>query len=490
MGRRATKKVDLRRADWVFLVNRNMSYLHNWLGNLGYAKFNQLYGLGGRLITLGIIKGFNTNLFRTKKESDLYVKEILKNAQNSAWLKSLKEKYGARGEALINSAEKLSVGDINNKKAAKKLLSDYFSNYEKYTPTLNITAVGGVVLTKELIANLATKLSKKHLVGEIISAVTLPDSLTPAETEEIELLKIAAGNKNQLLGALKLHYLKYQHLPANFVGEGWSHDDFKKRLEGFVRGNPKEMLATRLRVRRQALKNRDNLFREIGPNLKIRNLILAVRIFSDLNEYRKLIFTKVNFVTRHFFSSLARARGMGDWSSMHYLSPQEIMDVLANNNLDAIKNKLKLRKRLFYGCYFNGIESRDIPPVEIQSLVKKLLKHPARAVSQNAITGVSGNVGVARGMAVVVKTPKDFSKVKVGNILVASMTSTDYIMVMKKAAAFVTDEGGLTSHPAIVAREMGKPCIVGTRLATRFIKTGDLVEVDADNGIVRKLTKL
>ena len=58
---------------------------------------------------------------------------------------------------------------------------------------------------------------------------------------------------------------------------------------------------------------------------------------------------------------------------------------------------------------------------------------------------------------------------------------------MKKAAAIVTDEGGLTAHAAIVARELSIPCIVGTKFATRAFKDGDMVEVDADRGIVSKI---
>jgi len=59
---------------------------------------------------------------------------------------------------------------------------------------------------------------------------------------------------------------------------------------------------------------------------------------------------------------------------------------------------------------------------------------------------------------------------------------------MEKAAAFVTDEGGILCHAAIVAREMKKPCIVGTRYATQIFHDGDLVEVDADKGMVRKIS--
>lgn len=67
------------------------------------------------------------------------------------------------------------------------------------------------------------------------------------------------------------------------------------------------------------------------------------------------------------------------------------------------------------------------------------------------------------------------------------MTFPSLIMAMQRAAAFVTDEGGLTCHAAIVAREMHKPCIVGTKHATQVLKDGDRVEVDATKGVVKKL---
>ena len=61
------------------------------------------------------------------------------------------------------------------------------------------------------------------------------------------------------------------------------------------------------------------------------------------------------------------------------------------------------------------------------------------------------------------------------------------IVAMKKAAAFVTDTGGIISHAAIISRELKKPCVVGTKIGTHVFKDGDVVEVDADKGIVRKL---
>ncbi len=101
------------------------------------------------------------------------------------------------------------------------------------------------------------------------------------------------------------------------------------------------------------------------------------------------------------------------------------------------------------------------------------------------IKGRIGYPGKVSGKARVVLNPGDRDLVEPGEIIIASMTTLDFLPAMGKAAAFVTDEGGVTCHAAIVAREMKKPCIIGTKIATQVIKTGDMLEVDADAGIIR-----
>lgn len=105
------------------------------------------------------------------------------------------------------------------------------------------------------------------------------------------------------------------------------------------------------------------------------------------------------------------------------------------------------------------------------------------------IIGLTAFKGKVIGKIKKVYTQREANELKEGEILVASMTTPELISGMRRAAAFVTDEGGLLSHAAIIAREMKKPCIIGTKIATRVLKDGDLVEVDADKGIVKILEK-
>ena len=104
------------------------------------------------------------------------------------------------------------------------------------------------------------------------------------------------------------------------------------------------------------------------------------------------------------------------------------------------------------------------------------------------LMGDPASPGIGIGTVQIIHSPKDASSFKQGMILVAKATNPDLVPIMKKASAFITNQGGLTCHAAIVARELHKPCIVGTKIGTRVFKDGDMVEVDAARGIIRKIS--
>lgn len=96
---------------------------------------------------------------------------------------------------------------------------------------------------------------------------------------------------------------------------------------------------------------------------------------------------------------------------------------------------------------------------------------------------------IIKGIVRIIEESKNISKMNKGDILVANETTPDYIIGIKKARAIITNQGGITSHAAIVSRELDIPCIIGTKIATKVLKDGDLVEVDANKGVVKILKK-
>ena len=103
------------------------------------------------------------------------------------------------------------------------------------------------------------------------------------------------------------------------------------------------------------------------------------------------------------------------------------------------------------------------------------------------LKGIGVSVGVVKGKVRIVEGTKDASSFNEGDILVTEITDPTMVIMMSKAGAMVTDIGGMTSHPAIVSRELGIPCVVNTKEATKILKDGDLIEVDGEKGIIKKL---
>lgn len=178
-------------------------------------------------------------------------------------------------------------------------------------------------------------------------------------------------------------------------------------------------------------------------------------------------------------------------SSFRRLKPQlkSSIDFLSFNELyKKLPSKSVVEERKGGFIYFEGRIYAGATLTDFQKIERIVIlgdKNVSAGVRE--IKGMAAREGLVRGRAKLVFNVEQMNKVKRGDILVTPMTTPDYLSALKKAAAFVTDEGGLTCHAAIVARELGIPCIIGTKIATKVLKDGDLVEVDAEKGIVKKL---
>ncbi|MDD5417290.1 MAG: phosphoenolpyruvate synthase [Candidatus Nanoarchaeia archaeon] len=128
------------------------------------------------------------------------------------------------------------------------------------------------------------------------------------------------------------------------------------------------------------------------------------------------------------------------------------------------------------------VQSR--PVTAIEEVKKRATEKVEHNESMLILKGLSASPGVASGVVRVINSADDVDKIQKGDILVTTMTDPDFVPAMKKASAIVTDEGGMTSHAAIVSRELGVPCIVGTESATKKLQSGMNIIVDATSGKV------
>ncbi len=104
------------------------------------------------------------------------------------------------------------------------------------------------------------------------------------------------------------------------------------------------------------------------------------------------------------------------------------------------------------------------------------------------LRGLGASAGVVEGIARVVDSAEQFDQVQKGELLICRMTSPAWVVLFTKIGGLVTDSGGALSHPAVVSREFGIPAVVGTRVATQMIKSGQRIRVDGGTGVVEILS--
>ena len=172
-----------------------------------------------------------------------------------------------------------------------------------------------------------------------------------------------------------------------------------------------------------------------------------------------------------------------------WLFPEEIEGIFKEQGLNKrLLQQAKLRKKFYL---FVSLDGRKLFCNENKNAIKiaEKLFNSEKIARSTILKGIVAYKGLVKGKARIILNRKDFKKIKRGDVLVAVFTMPYYLPLFKKASAIVTDEGGLLSHASIMARELKKICIIGTKIATKTFKDGDLLEVNANSGLVKLLKK-
>ncbi|MFC1727975.1 PEP-utilizing enzyme [Nanoarchaeota archaeon] len=197
------------------------------------------------------------------------------------------------------------------------------------------------------------------------------------------------------------------------------------------------------------------------------------------------------YLARNLLNAIAKEIGLEVSELIEFLLPPEVDEILkGEKTIDDIPLEKRKEK---YITYFNPGEEIEITEgEEAEVLFKQKIKPPEKKLE---IKGQTASVGKCTGKVRIVMPGdtkmlmNDIKEFQKGDVMVTSMTQPNMIPIVKKAAGIVADEGGITSHAAIIAREFGIPCIVGCLEAAQIFNNGDIIEVDADNGAVRKINE-
>lgn len=477
---------------WVPFVTRNMSFWHSCLDRSGSLKKCRYYLVKPKYtLSLSIDGGKLTTAFNADKLNKPHSHSVIALASS--------KKYFRLTELIHHSGEQLiEISKILYKKPSQASYLKYIEKYELMAPTLSLMTYIGRLGQEKL--RQAIKKQCPHAdtaeLDEIQSVVSYPDRLTPMSESQLSLMKIAdiiqkkkikkwltSENINKLLIA---HRLRFAHLPVNFNEEPWSEKDINKQLSECLKLPAGKERRRIIQNHRHKIKQRNRMIKRLSGS-SLRHWALVTQSATELNEYRKQVFCQASLGHRRLFRDLAKKYRLSSWQKLYLLTPEEIDRLAFFGDKSALKY---IKQRRVAGVIYDQARKpyyRVLSDNVVKKWVKYLPKTKSMMLKANSVSGTSANKGKVSGRVKVVFSSNDFHKFKAGDILISPMTSVDFIPIMEKAAAFVTDEGGITSHASIVSRELNKPCIIGTKIATQIFKDGDRIEVDANRGIVNKL---
>jgi len=429
----------------------------------------------------------NMFLHRAKKENSIGQKLLQKWQTDEIAFDQLVAKFSSDNFSLLSNRDLRLL--------YKKLTMVYIKALSS-SSLIDDFALG----TDEIVQQEINKLLDQRQIyqgrGNIFSVLTAPVHQSFINQAELSLLNIAL-----LIGPLKLLVTKLKqpvvkklvtrHQQQYFWIKNNYHDSYILSERHFIK-EIQSLLKSRIDIKREIdrIKNtpavnraqKRKLFKKLQPNRYLLSLLEISEKFSywqDERKKRTLLFTHcasllLKEIGRRFGQSLA---------AMCYLTHDEVNELLAGKVFPPTELLARSKKTFIYQ---KGNHYEIFSGARAALAVKQIFKDADHSSIQD-FRGLTAATGKVRGRAKIVKSVKEINKVKPGDILVAVMTRPDYIIGLKKAAAIVTDEGGVTCHAAIIARELGIPCIIGTKIGTKVLHDGDLIEVNANHGWVRKV---
>lgn len=384
-----------------------------------------------------------------------------------------------------------------------------WANFRKFAAAYNrcwreAIFIDAFDLESDPLLDAALNKEKQMLAPEDIAALLTPTQPSWMAREQRSLLfLVTLARQSTALRRALVQKRSIEEMQARFprfmkkIGQhtqtySWSRSDYaivqRRTLNGFlaeVRAllhHPEHEAAERkaLRAITITLRRKKTLLSRGRISPATRLVVNFLATCSSWRDERKAVSQMANDVLHHYLKEFSRRTGrtVNDMESSNY------WELGSPDLVRAIPKDIQQRKKF----WFSSGDPRNSNNIFIGQPAREL-----RAIiewqigNRTALRGRSAVAGVVRGRARIIMNQRDFSRFRRGDILVAPNTRPEYVPIMKLASAIVTEEGGVTSHAAIVSRELNTPAIVGVQGATTALRDGDRVEVDATKGLVRKL---
>lgn len=432
-----------------------------------------------------------------------YSRKLLdKLVKDKNFLNQVVGQIHARGKILLKESIKISKADATKMSATgiQEAINRWLSSYQVLTDwgiVLVFIDMGTELLTTESTASIGSCIKSKDLNPiEVFSILSSPlyktwiyqegeNLLRLAEkaSEEKNLVKLIADQDKTALNnrfqefyrLLEDHINKYAWVYYAYEGPAMNIKDVCARLVEIIKkGNITEEIKKydaylpELEKRQQKLRSKINLDTRTSKLVKIAQKAML------LKAERKDFMIQSFYLIEGLLKEICR-RGKINWHQLHHLLPWEVKHFLEGKVKPSVLND-----RYDHCVYFS--DGDLITGKEAEDFAKLL---ESKIYEEAEIKGQCACIGYIKGIVKIINVASDMGKMNKGDVLVSVATTPEVVPAMKKAAAIVTDVGGIACHAAIVSRELGVPCVIGTKIATKVLKDGQLVEVDANRGVVK-----
>lgn len=379
-----------------------------------------------------------------------------------------------------------------------ELHGEFYARYKEWAVAVSINEpvyLQGEVLLRRMLEG-EEKLEQK------LSILATCSRKSFSVRQECDLLKIAVEEgitaddiesemtKNETLKrkleehAHKYFWLQNGYLKTTVLTAGY----FGNELKALLKENDAQKYLKELDHSLVARnKEKEELMDSLGFNQKQRRVVEIVDYNAWLQDYRKEVILEASHYLDILLGEISR-RAQVPLEEAKYALGSEV-GLLLEKKITRETLERRRKECVLYVLEKEG-KCRILEGGEARGMEQRLLQRRRNVSEIVELQGTTANPGKVQGRACVTMNPAEANRaLEKGDVLVTSMTTPDFAQAIKRAAAIVANEGGITSHAAIISREFGIPCVVGTRIATKALKTGDWVEVDGNHGKVRKMVK-
>jgi phosphohistidine swiveling domain-containing protein len=375
--------------------------------------------------------------------------------------------------------------NTNLKKLDRNELSSKLKQFtELYT---NLIINGWLPLASEGFNGSFTELLKRHIrdkTGDAEKAnryfviMTTPDKKSKRQEAEEELVRLANSRKKSgnndtgMKDFIEKFLQRFRWITFDYEGPAMGYVDVIKRINELSNLRPeKKAMADRKRIEAEI---------DLPGDMLYNRLFLTIREFMYIKNLSQEIQFHAHYCLEKILLEISSRTGIG-LELVRSIALEEIIDALEGNTVD--RRTLINRRRHCVFVFRRGIYEiitgeKNIRKFLNESLEKEIIEPRVK------ITGQTACSGYAIGKVRIIQTVDDMANMLKGDILVSSKTSPNLLPAIRKAAAIVTDYGGITCHAAIISREYSIPCVIGTVKATKILRNSDVVSVDADKGVV------